>query len=521
MDRLRELVRLHRQGRGTREIARLLGMSPNTERKYRDIFTKAGVLQGDPDALPSLKELREVIPQAALPKHECSSIETWTPQVRELIKGGQGPTGIHEILDQFDDFTGSLSSVKRLYSVLTAARGPRPEDVAIPVITEAGHVAQVDFGYIGKLVDPATDTLRKAWVFVMVLGCSRHMFAKAVFDQTIATWLQLHVDAFAFFGGVVEVVVPDNLKSAVIRAAFAADEMSVLNRSYRELARHYGFIIDPAPPRQPEKKGKVERSIRYVKGSFYSRRTFTDIGDSNRQLHEWTLHKAGMRTHGTTQQRPIEAFETVEKSALKPLPAKPFALVTWKKGKVNDSSHLSFEKAFWSAPWTLIGKEALVRATPTEVEIHIDNAQVAVHARYPHQLWHTIESHLPEGRRDLRHRSRSHWEARADELGDEVGAYIRAVFDVDKVQRPLRRVASMLRALEAVPVDRAQATCRRAAYFGNYTANGIKAILRKGLDAEPLPGTGISPTWATTPQYARSAEAFLATLTEEDSHGCC
>jgi transposase len=102
--------------------------------------------------------------------------------------------------------------------------GVRPEDVAIPVHTEPGHVAQVDFGYVGKLLDPVTMVMRKAWVFAMVLGHSRHAYYEITFDQKIETWLAVHVRAFEWFGGVPEVVVPDNLKSAVIRAAFTPSD---------------------------------------------------------------------------------------------------------------------------------------------------------------------------------------------------------------------------------------------------------------------------------------------------------
>ena len=93
--------------------------------------------------------------------------------------------------------------------------------------------------------------IRKAWLFVIVLGYSRKMVARLVFDQKIDTWLECHVQAFKELGGVPRVLVPDNLKAAVIRAAFGVDDEVVLNRSYRELARHYGTMIDPTPPRSP------------------------------------------------------------------------------------------------------------------------------------------------------------------------------------------------------------------------------------------------------------------------------
>ena len=523
MDKLRELVRLHRQGRGAREVARLLKISPNTERAYRMRLHAAGLLEGPEDDLPSLDALQAVVRAPKVPAQERSSIEAWTPQVAKLMAKGHGPTAIHELLTARDEaFRGrSLSAVKRVCRRLRKQAGPRAEDVAIPVITAAGEVAQVDFAYVGKLLDPANNTRRKAWVFVMVLACSRHMFAKVVFDQRSDTWLQLHVEAFAFFGGVPSTVVPDNLKAAVVRVAFRVDEVSTLHRAYRELARHYGFVIDPTPPRSPEKKGKVERSVQYVNNAYFGRYEPDDVEQANRGLRTWLVDKAGMRVHGTTGRRPLEVFEDVEKAALKPLPTKPFVLATWKEATIGRNSHVVFERAFWSVPWRFLEKKALVRATAHQVEIYVDDALVATHARVEGRRWNTVETHLPEGRRDLRHRSRGHWEARADAIGPETGTYIRAVFDADAVHQPLRRVASMLRTLEKVPVERAERACRRAGYFGQYGANGLKRILRDRLDEHPLGETGMAPTWATSPRFARSAESFLQGLSEGGRHGRC
>jgi transposase len=151
------------------------------------------------------------------------------------------------------------------------ARDVRAEDVAIPVETAPGDVAQVDFGYVGKLYDPARGQARKAWVFVMVLAYSRRMVVRICFDQKIETWLRVHVEAFNELGSVPRTLVPDNLKAAVVRAAFGVDGAASLNRSYRELARHFGFKVDPTPIYAPTKKGKVESSVKYVKRNFLRR----------------------------------------------------------------------------------------------------------------------------------------------------------------------------------------------------------------------------------------------------------
>ncbi len=193
MHRLQELVRLHRQGRGPREVARRLAMSPNTERAYRNALRLACLLDGDPseEALPGLAELRAAVREqlpVKTPPQQVSSVQRWSKSIFDSAARGAMPKAIFDKLVLEDpEFTGTLSSVKRIWRQWKKARGIRSEDVAIPVETEPGEVAQVDFGYVGFLVDPKTHERRRAWVFTMVLGFSRHLFAKIVFDQRSET----------------------------------------------------------------------------------------------------------------------------------------------------------------------------------------------------------------------------------------------------------------------------------------------------------------------------------------------
>ena len=139
--------------------------------------------------------------------------------------------------------------------------------------------------------------------------------------------MRLHILAFEHFGGVPRVIVPDNLKAAVVRAAFGIDDDPSIQRTYRELARHYCFQIDPTPPRSPKKKGKVERDVRYVRGSFLATWVSVDIHEDRRALRRWLTEVADRRVHGTTKRPPIELFEEEEREALFPLPAKRFELI--------------------------------------------------------------------------------------------------------------------------------------------------------------------------------------------------
>lgn len=505
MHRLQELVRLHRQGVGAREVARVLRMSPNTERRYRKALERAELLHGDVSELPDLDALRSAVGAEPRPQ-ESSSIEAWRELVEAKLRTGAGPRAIYDWLRvNKDDFDGSYWAVKRMCRQLKKARPPAPADVAIRVETKAGQVAQVDFGYVGKLLDPQSGKVRKAWVFVVVLGHSRHLFARVVFDQKAATWLQLHVRAFAFFGGVPEVVVPDNLKAAVIRAAFGMGDSPGLNRSYRELARHYGFCVDPTPPYAPEKKGKVESAVKYVKRSFFGAWSPADIDDANEGLTRWNAEVAGLRQHGTTGQVPLEVFEAEERPALLELPAHPFEPVEWKEAKVHRDAHIQFERRLYSVPWKLMGQQVWVRATPSTVAVYANDVRVATHQRRGEKRVETLPEHLPKGRADLRHRSREHWQHRALVMGQDVHRFVHAVFDSDDVLLQLRAVQGIVTLLEKHPKSRAQAACRRALHFGNLTYAGVRDILRKGLDFEPLPealplyGRLDKPTFARSP----------------------
>lgn len=518
MDRLLELVRLHRMGTSGREVARLLGMGPNTEREYRTALEKAGLLAGGIEGLPALETLKAAIEAHAPPKahaRQVSTIEAWKERIAALIDKGLKPRAVYDRLRlEEPGFPGSYAAVKRLWRRIVRERGVRPEDVAIPVETAPGEVAQVDFGYVGKLYDPTRGMLRKAWVFVLVLGHSRHQAARIAFDQAVETWLRVHVECLRDLGGVVETIVPDNLKAAVIRAAFGVSgEPTELNRSYRELARHYNFKIDPAPVRQPKKKGKVESGVKYVKRNFFAGRDGCDAIETAAALQRWIREIAGTRDHGTTHWRPLEVFEAVERPALKPLPEKPYELVHWKVATVHPDSHVLFDRRLYSVPWQLVGQKVWVRGDPRLVAILHDDVRVATHDRHGSGPRSTVDAHLPAHRVDLRHRGRAFWEQRADGIGSDTGRYIREVFDSDDALSQLRAVQAIVRHLENFPAERAEGACRRASYFACYGYPAIKNILARALDLEALP---IAPAPASPfkPRFARSAADFVHLVKE-------
>lgn len=520
MHRLQELVRLHRKGVAPTEVARLLRMSRKTERAYRRALKKAKLLEGPPEEIPPLEELQEaverVLPPRTPPQQE-STAGRWRHRIEELLTKGKQPKVIYDVLcrEQGKDFVASYDAVYRLVRRLRRERGVRPEEVAIPLVTRPGLQAQIDFGYVGKVFDSDTGRVRKAWVFVLTLAHSRHMVVRLVFDQSEATWLRCHVEAFEELGGVPEFLVPDNTKAAVIRRAFALDEETTLNRSYRELARHYGAMIDPTPVRDPKKKGRVESGVKYVKrGHFATRELETsDAITERRELQRWVVDVAGVRTHGTTRRRPREAFEAEERATLKPLPASRFELRRWAKATVHDDSHVRFERAFYSVPFVHLRQEVMVCGTATSVLIYLDGRRLATHARVGAGQWSTVEEHLPEHRAPYRHRDPAFWQQRADAIGEAAGAFVRAVLEQDEVLSHLRQAQAAVLILERAPRDRAEAASRRALHFGNLSPKALEEILARGLEEGSLDGEADerAPDAAPpAPRFARTPAELVA-----------
>lgn len=466
---------------------RLLRMSPKTERRYLAVLEGAGLLEGSPRDLPTGAEIRAAV-DAAWPRAAPtpSTVEPWRERVEELLDKGLTARAVFDRI-RLDErggrrrYRGSYSAVKRFVLRIRRERGACPEDVAVPIPTRPGLEAQIDFGYAGRLYDPVLGVVRRAWVFVMLCVHSRVFFARLVFDQKTETWLDLHEQAFRALGGVPATLIPDNTGRAVLRAAFGIDGPTELERSYRELGERYGFKIDPAPPGEPRKRGKVEATVRYLRGNPLKGRDGELVDEVQADLDLWNRAVASVRVHGTTGRRPIDVFEQEECAALLPLPEDPGERAVWKHAKVHPDSHVTCRGRLFSVPWQLIHERVWVRACGRRVEVFHQDRSVAVHADRALRRT-TLEEHLPKDRGLLRHRSHAFWEDRARRIGPETLALARAVFDQDPVLSHLRQVQAIVKHLEQFPRARAELASHRARTTGDLSYRGIKRTLAEGLD---------------------------------------
>jgi transposase len=507
---IRELIRHLRVTPSDRAIARSLGVHRKTVRRYRAWAHQHDLLGDTP--LPTLEALQALVQRTLTPPpppQTVSSVVPFRDLVVELRQQRVEMAAIHQRLKE-RGFTGSYDAVYRFVRQLE----PVTLDPSVRVEREMGEEAQVDFGAAGKLIDPLTGLLRTAWVFVMTLAWSRHQYVEFVFDQTIATWVRLHVNAFAFFGGVPRRVVCDNLKAAIVQAI--RDDVLV-QQTYRECAEHYGFLIDPCRVQTPQHKGKVEQGgVHYVKRNFLAGRTPARLPDANRAVLEWCHTTAGERDHGTTHAQPRLQFEQHERAALRPLPPTAYDLALWKEATVARDCYVVFEKSFYSVPFRLVGQSVRLRGGSQRVQVYTpDYALVATHPRATAAgERHTHLDHLPPHKLPGLLQTREGCQAAAADIG-EATAQVVATLLADPALERLPTVGRLLRLRDAHGDERLEAACARALAFDDPRYQTIKGMLVAGTEQQALPtADGAASAMATPPPstFARSARELLGHL---------
>jgi len=322
-----------------------------------------------------------------------------------------------------------------------------------------------------------------------------------VFDQKVETWVELHVRAFEWFGGVVRRVVIDNLRAGIVKAVLHDQEAQ---RSYRELAENYGFLISPCRPHTPRHKGKVESGVHYVKRNAIAGRDFVDITAGNAHLLRWVMEVAGLRDHGTTHEQPLVRFEH-EREALLPLPPQRYEIAVWKQAKLHPDCHVVFDYAYYSAPYRWVGEDLWVRGTPRRVEIYRDYERIATHPRAEHKGKRlTLSDHLPPEKLAGLLPEPLFLRAQAEKVGPCTQEFIDRMLG-DKPLDRLRSAQGVLKLGRRFGEKRLEAACQRALSFDEIRYHTVKSILRKGLDVAPISTELTRGPLPKTSVFARSA----------------
>ena len=500
------LVRL-RAGDTIREIARAGLMGRDKAGELHALALSKGWLESAAE-LPDDAQIADALKPARRAASTISTVEPFRAVVARWADLGVQSRAIHAALRREHGFSGSYSAVVRMVRALSAQR---PPEATVRLSFAPAEAAQVDFGAGPVLMHPDGQP-RRTWAFVMTLCHSRHQYVEFVWDQSSTTWLGCHRRAFEWFDGVPQRVIVDNAKCAIVKAS---KHDPLVQRAYAECAEGYGFRIDACPPHDPQKKGIVESGVKYLKGNFLPTRQFRDLTDLNRQAREWVLHEAGTRKHGTTGQQPLALF-ALERPLLRRLPAQAPDLGSWHRSVVHRDCHIQLERAYYSAPYTLVGQTLWVRLTDGAVTLYQDYRHLYTHPRARRARERiTCAQHLPPDARAFFEHDRRWCHAQAQTIGAHCVALIEQLLG-ERVAERLRAAQSVIALSKRYGNKRLEMACQRALAHDSARYLTVKTILATGADLQPATGID-TPTAYRTTRFTRSAADLFANPSTDPS----
>jgi transposase len=491
MRKVREVLRLDSLERSEREIAGALGIGHTTVGAYVKRAKEAGLRWQDAEAMSDAEVEARLFtqvgrnePSARAPidlgyvhlelRRAGVTLELlWSEYQEAVADGGSGlrPYQYSRFCELYRAYAKKLSPVMRQTH-------------------RAGEKAFIDFsGRKPRLVDRETGEWIEVELFVMVLGASNYTYAEATLTQTLPDFVGATVRGLEYFGGVPEILVPDQLRSAVSRPDRCEPE---INATYAEMGAQYGTAIVPARPRKPRDKAKVEGGVliaqRWIVACLRNRRFFS-LEELNAAIWE-LLEKLNTRPFQKLEGCRQSAFEKLDRPALRPLPSQRYEMGAWKLGVgVNVDHHFEYDHRHYSVPCELIGEKVDVRATANVIEVWRDHRRVTSHERSygPSGTAVTKPEHRPRS-----HREWGEWPSErlvgwALTKGARTGEVAAAILERGQHPESGRRAClKLMRMGERYGQERLEAACDRALRIGNPTARSVEATLKNGLEKAAL-----------------------------------
>jgi len=354
-------------------------------------------------------------------------------------------------------------------------------------VHRAGEKCFVDYaGQKPRLIDRATGEVIEVELFVAVLGASNYTYAEATRTQQVPDWIASHQRAFAFFGGVTSAIVCDQLKSGVV---VPCRYEPGLQRTYEELAQHYGTAILPARQGKARDKAKVEVGVQVAERWILARlrhEQFFALGALNARITALRadLNDRRMRLYQASRR---ELFERLDRPALRPLPTEPFVYGEWKTARVNIDYHVELHRHYYSVPFALVHEVVDARLTATTVECFHKGQRVAAHVRDDTLGRHTTHpAHMPKA-----HRHHLEWTpSRLTDWAERIGPQTRTLVAAILADRPhpeqgYRSCLGLLRLGRRYGEPRLEAACARALAVGARSYRHVDSILKHGLERLP------------------------------------
>lgn len=493
MRKVREVLRLHFEcGRSQREIARSLVLGAGTVSDYLKRARVAGLDWATASALSEAEIDSRLFRQAERPARDRAAVDFATVH-QELKRVG---VTLQLLWVEYQEAVRARNDGSEPYQYSQFCERYREWrkklGVSLRQVHRAGEKAFVDFsGKRPRIIDRVTGEVREAELFVMTLGASNYTYAEATLTQKLADFVAATVRAFEYFGGVPEVLVPDQLRSAVSGPDRYDPD---INSTYLEMAKHYGVAVVPARPGKPRDKAKVENAVLVVQRWILARlrhRSFWSLGELNgaiAELVEELNHRPFQKLEGSR----ATAFESLDRPMLHPLPARRYELGVWARAKVHIDYHVAFDDRFYSVPVSLVGARVEVRATQSVVEIFSRGERVASHPRChgPKGSAMTNEEHRPHAHREYGKWPPARLVAWATTLGPSIAQVVERM--LSRHPRPelaYRPVLGVIRLGDRYGTARLERACARAlaaSHLDGARYRYIESMLKLGLEAASI-----------------------------------
>jgi transposase len=475
MRKIKDLLRLkYEQRLSHRQIAASLGIAVGSVHEYLQRAHHANITWPQAQQIPETQLERSLFPSVRALPDAAMALPDWSHIARELTRKGVTLLLLWEEY-QANHPTGlGYSQFCKRFAAYKATLDPR-----MCQSHKAGEKLFVDYaGLTVALTDPKTGEITQAQIFVATLGASSYTDAEATLTQSVSDWIGAHVRAFAFFGGTPALLVCDNLRSGITKSCFYQPDVQ---RTYQEMAAYYACAVLPTRVRKPRDKAKVEAGVQSVEQRLLAplrNQTFFSLVALNEALAVQRL-ALNTRPMQVTKQSRADLFATLDRPALRPLPASPYEVGLWSRARVHLDYHIAHDDRFYSVPYTLLQQEVEVREAGQVIEIFHKGERVASHARRLHKYTRsTHDEHMPAAHQEVTRWSRAHLLERASRCGPQTLAVAEAI--LSRSEHPelgYRSCLGLLRLSEKHANSQMEAACQQALTLGATSYQGVKALL--------------------------------------------
>ncbi len=485
MRTIKEVLRLKWScGLGNRAIAKSCGIAKSTVTEYLKRATKANLSWPLPDKLDD-SAIEHLLFPPVIVSDSPRPLPVWADIHRELARKSV------TLMLLWDEYKAQYPEGYQYSHFADLYRAyAKKLDISMRQIHHAGEKLFVDYcGQTVPVIDQSTGEVHACQIFVAVLGASNFTYAEATYTQSLPDWIGSHVRALGFIGGVPELLIPDNLLSGVTKVCRYEPG---INRTYQELAVHYGAAVIPARVRKPKDKAKAEAGVqlvqRWILAALRNRTFFslTELNEAICGLLDKLNNKLFKKLSGSRMSRFLE----LDKPALRPLPAIAFEYAEWQiKKRSGINYHIEVDNHYYSVPYQLRREYLDVRLTGSIVEVFFNNKRVASHLRsYIKWGYTTLAEHMPKSHQAHAGFTPERLIRWASETGKSTAELVTAILETKlHPQQGYNSCFGLVTLDKKFGKERVEAACKRALAIGGISYKSVRSILETGLDKKPLP----------------------------------